>query len=134
MPFPVITSALAAVFAILMVLMSLSVSLRRAKLNVTNGDGNDDVLRRRIRTHGNFAEYAPLLLILLLLVEFTAIPRMVVIILAVLFCAGRVLHALGMLFTSGPVLRGGGMILQHVGCLWAALILLNLVVGVLTTA
>jgi uncharacterized membrane protein YecN with MAPEG domain len=133
MPFPITTSALAAIFAILMVLLSLIVSLRRAKLNVTNGDGNDDVLRRRIRAHGNFAENAPLALMLLLLLEFTAVSRTVVIIVAALFCASRVLHALGMLFTSGPALRGVGMVLQHTAFLWSALLLLNLVLNVLTT-
>lgn len=133
MPFPIITSALAAVFAILMVVLSLIVSLRRAKLGVSNGDGNDEVLRRRIRAHGNFVENAALALVVLLLLEFTAISRTVIIIIAVLFGASRIVHALGMLFTSGPTLRGAGMLMQHAAFLWAALLLLRLVIGVMTT-
>ena len=39
---------------------SVQTSLRRAKLNTAFGDAGDETLRRRIRAHGNFIEYAPL--------------------------------------------------------------------------
>ena len=59
MPLP-ITALPAGVFALLMVPLSLQVSMRRAQLGgMAFGDGGDDVLRRRIRAHGNFIEYVP---------------------------------------------------------------------------
>ena len=60
----------------MMVLLSFQVSLRRAKLNVTHGDANDETLRRRVRAHGNFVEYAPLAVVVLGLMEIapTSIP------------------------------------------------------------
>jgi len=65
-----ITSLVAGVFALLLVSLSVQVSLRRAKMNTVFGDAGDKTLRRRIRAHGNFIEYAPLALIALGLVEY----------------------------------------------------------------
>src|SRR5262252_8504643 len=101
MPFPTITASLAAAFAVLMVLLSVLTSLRRASLKATHGDAGDDTLRRRIRAHGNFAEYAPLALLLLFFVEIAGAGKTAVMILALALLAARVLHAVGMLYTSG---------------------------------
>ena len=61
-PLP-ITSILVGVCALLMVLLSLPVSLRRRKLKAARGDADDRLLGNLIRAHGNFIEYAPLGLI-----------------------------------------------------------------------
>lgn len=50
-----ITSTIAACLAIIMFPLTLQISMRRKSIgNVVFGDGNDDVLRRRIRAFGNF--------------------------------------------------------------------------------
>jgi uncharacterized membrane protein YecN with MAPEG domain len=55
--------------ALLLVPLSVQVSLRRAKMKTVFGDAGD-TLRRTIRAHGNFVEYAPLALIALGLMEY----------------------------------------------------------------
>jgi uncharacterized protein len=124
-PFPTIAACLAAVFAILMVLLSVQTSLRRAALKVTHGDAGDETLRRRIRAHGNFIEYAPLAVVVVLLVEISGAARINTLILALAFVAARLLHAAGMLYTSSPALRAAGMLLQHAAFLYAALVLIK---------
>jgi uncharacterized membrane protein YecN with MAPEG domain len=65
-----ITSLLAAGFAPLTVALSLPVSLRRIGLRAAPADAaQDETLRRRVRAHGNFSEYAPTELILVGLIE-----------------------------------------------------------------
>lgn len=109
-----ITSLLAGIFTLLMVPLSLQVSLRRVKLgNVSSGNGGDEILRRRIRAHGNFIEYAPTALIAVGLIEYGGGATNLVMGLAVAFLISRVLHAIGMLYTSTPTLRAGGMLIQH---------------------
>ena len=115
-----ITSLLAGIFALLMVPLSLQVSMRRVKLDgISFGDGNDEILRRRIRAHGNFIEYAPMALISVALIEYGGGAKALVIGLACAFLVSRILHAAGMLYTSTPTLRAGGMLIQHAAFLIA---------------
>lgn len=110
-----VTSLLAGVFALMMVVLSLQVSLRRVTLGgVSSGSANDETLRRRIRAHGNFIEYVPTALIGLGLVENGGGATWLVAGLAAAFFVSRVVHAIGMLYTSTPALRAGAMLIQHV--------------------
>jgi uncharacterized protein len=114
-----ITSLLAGIFTILMVPLSLQISISRAKIGgfsggLTFGDGGDETLRRKIRAHGNFIEYAPAALIALGLVEYGGGERALVLGLAGALLISRLLHAGGMLYASTPSLRGMGMLIQHV--------------------
>lgn len=126
MTYPAVTAALAAAFALLTVVLSLQTSMRRMALKVTHGDAGDDTLRRRIRAHGNFIEYAPLAVILVLLVELTggASPRTTMA-LAVAMASARILHALGMLYMRGPAIRAAAMLMQHSAFVFAALLLVR---------
>lgn len=115
-----ITSLLAGLFALLMVPLSLQVSLRRVKLGgVLAGDANDETLRRRIRAHGNFIEYAPTALVVVGLIEFGGGAMLLVAGLALAFFVSRALHAIGMLYASTPTLRASGMLIQHLAFLTA---------------
>ncbi|HEU4592382.1 MAG TPA: MAPEG family protein [Steroidobacteraceae bacterium] len=125
MSFPTITAFLAATYAILMVALSVQTSLRRRALRVSTGDGDDETLRRRIRAHGNFSEYAALALSVLALVELSGAARINVCALASAFLLARLLHAVGMLYVSGPALRAAGMILQHAGFVFGAVLLIK---------
>ena len=115
-----ITSLLVGLFALLMVPLSLQVSMRRVKLGgVSVGDAGDETLRRRIRAHGNFIEYAPTALIAVGLVEYGGASKPLVVGLALAFLLSRALHAIGMLYTSTPTLRAGAMLIQHAAFLVA---------------
>jgi uncharacterized membrane protein YecN with MAPEG domain len=108
-----ITSVIAGIFAVLMVPLSLQISMRRARVRVVYGDADDRDLRRKIRAHGNFIEYAPTALIVLALVELAGVSAMFVWFLGGLFVLSRVLHAIGMLYTSTPTLQALAMIMNH---------------------
>ena len=117
------TSFAAAVSAIVLVVLSLAVSLRRVKVGTDIGLGEDPGLIRLIRVHGNFIEYVPLALILLALAEYRgAAPALLFAIVGLLF-VGRLAHAVGMLRGSTPV-RAFGMIATHGALLAAASALL----------
>ena len=64
-------------FALIFVLLSMRViQMRGDRPRSALGDGSNPALERRIRVQGNFAEYVPMALILLLFVELQAQPRM----------------------------------------------------------
>jgi uncharacterized membrane protein YecN with MAPEG domain len=114
-----ITTLVAGIFAILMVLLSLQVSLRRKETNTVFGDAGDNALKRRIRAHGNFIEYAPLAVIVVGLVEYHGATSWLVSALACGFIFSRLVHALGMLFTSTPFVRAVAMLVNHASFLVA---------------
>lgn len=115
-----ITSLLAGLFTLMMIPLSVQVSMRRFKTGIADMSGvRDETLRRRIRAHGNFTEYAPTALIALGLIEYAGAATLLVWSLAAAFFLSRLMHALGMLYTSGPALRGAAMLVQHAAFLVA---------------
>ena len=122
-----ITSLMAALAAVALVLLSLPVSLRRIKARVNLGDGGDALLQRRIRTQANFVEYAPMAVILVGLVELAGVDARVVWTLAGALALGRALHVFGMLRGVLPP-RMAGMVLTYTGLVAGAVILVAAVV------
>jgi uncharacterized membrane protein YecN with MAPEG domain len=120
--------ALAAAFAALVTVLGFRVSLRRVKVGgVVFGDGGDDVLKRRIRAHGNFAEYAPLQLLIVLALVLAGIAPGAVWGLAGAFLAIRLVHAWAIGADSRTPIRAVAMAVQHLATLAAAgLIVWNL--------
>jgi uncharacterized protein len=92
-----VTMVTAALLALELVALSLPVSLRRRKMGITLGMGEDQTLQRLVRAHGNFTEYAPMGLILTGLLEMVRGPGGLVCAVAALLIAGRVLHPIGLL-------------------------------------
>ncbi len=109
----ILTPMVGGVFAILMTLLSLQVSLRRVALRAELGDAEDEVLRRRIRAHGNFCEYAPLGLLLLGLLEYNLGANLALILLALILVATRLLHAYGILYAPRTKAKFFAMVTQH---------------------
>lgn len=113
-----VTSKIAAVLAVQMLFLTLMVSQRRVALGKQEGDvakypyqdGNDETLRRRIRAFGNFAEYVPMGLIMLSLMELAGAKPWALWALGSSFIVGRVLHSFGMLYNPRfPLPRAIGM-------------------------
>ena len=92
-----LTAPYAAVLALLFVALSVRALLLRRRLGVGVGvgDGGDPRLAKALRAHGNFAEYAPLALFLIYLLETVAAARTLVHVYGVLLVVGRVVHAVG---------------------------------------
>lgn len=107
-----ITPIYAALLALLYLWLSARVIGMRRSESVSLGFGENRFLERRIRAHGNFAEYAPFGVILLLLVELTGAPAVAVHLAGLMLLVGRVLHALALSSeTPKPAFRISGMLL-----------------------
>jgi uncharacterized membrane protein YecN with MAPEG domain len=90
-----VTPVYAALMALLFVLLSLRVIAARRQSSVPLGDGGDPILLRRLRAHGNFAEYAPLAIVLMVLAELQDAPVVALHIIGLLLLGGRLVHAFG---------------------------------------
>lgn len=66
---PHLAAVYAAVLGLLAALLTVRVIVNRVRTNVSAGDGGDARLAQSIRAHGNFAEHAPLALLLIALAE-----------------------------------------------------------------
>jgi hypothetical protein len=81
--------------------LSARVVQGRVAFKVDIGDGNNEEMRRRIRVHANFAEYVPLVLILIYAVQQAGFSPWIVHMLGTVLIVARVVHAVGLGRTSG---------------------------------
>jgi uncharacterized membrane protein YecN with MAPEG domain len=93
LPIALVTAGAA---ALLNFWLGLRVSRLRMSEKIMVGDGGNPRLLARMRAQLNFAEYAPLVLILIALVELARGTQAWLWGVALLFIVGRVLHAFGM--------------------------------------
>lgn len=117
-----ITPIYAGLIGLLFVILSARVITTRFATKVTIGDGGEKALIKRIRAHGNCAEYAPMGLLLLAMAELQGAPDWVVHLLGLTLLTGRVLHAVGL--GRSPqiiVFRRAGMILTFAMLIFTAL-------------
>ena len=68
--------------------------------NPSLGDGGNPMMLRRIRGHANFAEYVPLILLLMGFLESSGLPRWEIHALGVTLLVGRLLHGYTFAFTK----------------------------------
>jgi uncharacterized membrane protein YecN with MAPEG domain len=90
-----ITAVYAAILALLLVALSIRVIMVRRRAQVAVGDGADPTLARAIRAQANLSEYAPLALLLLLLLELNGAGALWVHVLGAMLLIGRLIHAWG---------------------------------------
>ena len=123
---PTITPIYAALITLIYFTLSWRViRYRRANL-LSLGDSGDKNLLKRMRTQANCAEYAPLGLSVILLVELQGAPGIAVHGLGLLLLAGRIVHPLGFAVTPQKIiLRQIGMMLTFACLLLGALGLLG---------
>lgn len=120
-----ITSFYAAILALLYVVLAILVVRQRIKHRVGLGTGKEPRMQQTVRMHGNFAEYVPLLLILVALLELQQSPVWQLHLVAGLTLAGRVLHAVGLWQSSGTsVPRFVGMLSTFAALIAGAVLLL----------
>ncbi len=97
--------------ALLQVALTALVILRRAQTGVDFLGGGDPQLLRRVRAHGNFAETAPMALLLLALLEINGASALWLWALGVCLLIGRCVHAHSLLTDNSAWSRRGGMVL-----------------------
>jgi uncharacterized membrane protein YecN with MAPEG domain len=98
---PLVTPLYAALAAVILIVLSLRVIGMRRSRRVAIGDGADEEVARRIRAHGNFAEYTPLALLLILLLELGGAPAWQLHLLGAALILGRIVYAWSLTAHSG---------------------------------
>lgn len=95
MTFPV-TTLYALPLAVIFLVLWASVVKARVATKVSLGDGGDADLLERIRRHGNFIEWVPMVLILMLLAEAAGADSIALHSAGGLLVVGRICHPFGM--------------------------------------
>lgn len=100
--------------------------VRRRRGGIYLGDGGDQSLLRVIRGHANFAEYVPLALLLMAMLEAGRLSIYVLHALGIALLVGRLLHGYALSFTDrftfgrvwGATLTFGVLAIEAVLCLY----------------
>lgn len=101
--FPVpITAVIAAVNALILMALAAAIPNRRMKARVNLGTGESDELLRAVRAHGNAAEYIPIALILILILELLGAATPLLWGLGAVLTVARLAHPLAMYRDTGP--------------------------------
>jgi hypothetical protein len=90
-----VTALYAALLSVVYVGLALRVVRLRTRLRISLGDGGDRRLARAVRVHAHFAEYVPLALLLMLLLELDGTPAAVLHGYGLLLLIARIVHAAG---------------------------------------
>ena len=120
----IVTPLYAALLTLWFLLLSATV-IRHRRKGISLGDGGDAGLQRAIRGHGNFAEYVPLALLMMMMLEASRTSLYLLHVLGILLLAGRMLHGWALSFTRrwrfgrtwGTVLTFTVLVVEAVLCL-----------------
>jgi uncharacterized membrane protein YecN with MAPEG domain len=94
-----ITPLYAGILALLFFVLSARVVVLRRR-GISLGDGGDVALLRRIRGHGNFAEYVPFILLMMGFLEFNHASVYLLHALGLVLLVARLLHGYALSFTE----------------------------------
>lgn len=94
-PIPTILPIYAALLVIIFVVLSIRIIRQRHKLKIGLGDAGNKDIQRAVRVHANFAEYVPLGLLMIYLVEQSGVYAWFVHALCLGLLVGRLSHAYG---------------------------------------
>jgi len=120
----IVTPFYAGLLALVFFVLSLRVIAMRGK-GISLGDGGDPAMLRRIRGHGNFAEYVPLVLVMMGFLELGGTAAWLLHALGAALLVARLLHAYALSFTQKFTLgRFGGTALTFAVMNVAALLCL----------
>lgn len=96
-----ITGLYAALCALIALVLAARISMYRNKAQVGLGSGGDMVLQQRIRAFGNFVEYVPLALLLLLVLELDHTQIWLLHVFGIVLVVSRVGHGVGLSSSAG---------------------------------
>ncbi len=91
-----VTPIYALPLALIYLVLWFRISGLRATHKISFGDGGNVELLRRIRQHGNFVEWTPMVLILMILAEGMGAPALYLHISGALLLIGRIAHPFGL--------------------------------------
>jgi uncharacterized protein len=91
---PVITALYAGLLGLMGIAVAFRAGMLRGKLNISVGDGGNRDLLLAMRRHANFAEWVPLALILIAVLELNGVPSRAIHSLGAALVVSRVCHAI----------------------------------------
>ena len=101
-----VTPLYALPLGVIFLILWMRVSSMRSATGISFGDGGNLALLQRIRVHGNFIEWVPFVLILMMLAEGMGAPALYLHISGGLLLLGRIAHPFGLRAdTAGHPLR-----------------------------
>ncbi len=100
--FPAITALTLGATIILQMGLGMRTSMGRLKFSQKMGDGGKPEMVARIRSHGNLAENAPIVLMTIALLEATGANSVGILSLAGAFFIARLLHPIGIAMKKSP--------------------------------
>lgn len=119
----IVTPLYAGLLALWFLALSLRVVAGRGAHKINLGDGGHPLMLRRIRGHANFAEYVPLTLLLMAILELSHFSIYLLHALGIALLAGRLLHGYALSFSENfPFGRMWGTALSFLVLLVAAVL------------
>jgi uncharacterized membrane protein YecN with MAPEG domain len=91
-----VTALYAGLLGLVAVAVAFPAGMLRGKLNISVGDGGNPALLLAMRRHANFAEWVPLALILIALLELNGVSTRAIHSLGAALVIARLLHAIGL--------------------------------------
>lgn len=108
-----VTAFVTAVCALMLLITAIDTVRQRMRLSAAFGDGGDAKLISASRSHANLAEHAPIVILMLGVLELAHASPLGLMALAGLFLAARVLHIIGLyapIDSKPPLPRSLGVI------------------------
>ncbi len=106
-----ITPLYAGILALMFVGLAVHVIRGRLSKLIGLGTGGDDDMLTRVRMHGNFGEYVPLCLVLMLILELGGTSVLFMHGIGIALVLGRIAHAYGLSKSAGATpYRAFGMV------------------------
>ncbi|QLC24440.1 hypothetical protein HFP57_04950 [Parasphingopyxis algicola] len=113
-----VTAALAVAMGTLLLLLAIDTVRQRFRTSTAHGFGDDQRLTSACRSHGNLAEHAPIVIILVALLELSRADHMGLMIASGVFIVARLLHVHGLYNPKPdggpPLTRALGVILTWI--------------------
>ena len=127
---PTITALYAGILGLMAVAIAFRCGMLRGRFDVSLGDGGHPELLLAIRRHGNFAEWVPLALILIGILELEGVTARAIHALGAVLVLSRISHAVGLkadaMQSIGRLIGAAGRALVTVvASIWAIVIFFN---------
>ncbi len=108
-----VSAAVAAICALMMLITAVDTVRQRMRLGAAFGDKGDAALISASRAHGNLAEHAPIVILMLAFLELAQASHSGLLAVGALFVVGRAAHIMGLyapVDTKPPLTRSIGVI------------------------
>lgn len=108
-----VTAFVAAICAIMLLITAIDTVRQRMRVKAPFGDNADQKLISASRSHGNLAEHAPFVILLMAFLEMSRAHHVGLMAVGALFLAGRIAHIFGLyapMNTKPPLARSVGVI------------------------